>query len=93
VSEEERREMMALRDAVTDLLEENDGEWEGQPKDLLNVLEETTSAILPERPDELTKQLLKLVETQETFTVRRRRKRVGDGNNKVGRWLELMFRE
>jgi hypothetical protein len=90
VSEEERREMMALRDAVTDLLEENDGEWEGQPQDLLDVLEETTSAILPVRPDELTKRLLNLTQTGETFIVKRGRKRVvGEEGEKVVRWLKL----
>ena len=92
-SEEERREMMALCDAVVELLQENSGAWEGMPQDLLDVLEETASAILPERPDELTKRLLKLAETQETFTVRRRRKRLGDGGNKVARWLELALCE
>lgn len=92
VSEEERREMMALRDAVTELLEENDGTWEGQPQALLDTLEETTSAILPERPDELTKRLLKLAETEGTFVVRRRRIRAGEDSEKVVRCLRLTFR-
>jgi RecA-family ATPase len=93
VSEEERREMMALREAVTELLEVNDGTWEGQPQVLLDVLEETTSAILPERPDELTKRLLNLAETEGTFVVTRRRKRVGEDSEKVVRWLEVTLRE
>jgi len=94
VSEIERREMMALRDAVTDLLEENDGRWEGQPQELLDTLEETNSAILPERPDELTKRLLNLTQTGERFIVKRRRKRVeGEEVEKVVRWLTLTLRE
>ena len=92
-SEEERRELMALRDAVTELLEENDGRWEGEPQQLLNVLEETTSAILPERPDELTKRLLNLTQTGETFIVKRGRKRVVGEGEKVVRWLTLTLRE
>jgi hypothetical protein len=93
VSEEERHEMMALRDAVTELLEENGGKWEGQPQALLDTLEETTSAILPDRPDELTKRLLNLAETEGTFVVRRRRKRVGEDSEKVVRWLKLVLGE
>jgi RecA-family ATPase len=93
VSEEERREMMALREAITELLEVNDGTWEGQPQVLLDVLEETTSAILPDRPDELTKRLLNLAETEGTFVVTRRRKRVGEDSEKVVRWLEVTLRE
>jgi RecA-family ATPase len=93
VSEEERREMMALREAITELLEVNDGTWEGQPQVLLDVLEENTSAILPERPDELTKRLLNLAETEGTFVVTRRRKRVGEDSEKVVRWLEVTLRE
>ena len=92
VNEEDRREMMALRDAITELLEENDGEWQGQPQELLDTLEETTSAILPERPDELTKRLIKLAETEGTFVMRRTRKRAED-SEKVVRWLELTLRE
>ena len=93
VSEEERREMMALREAITKFLEENYGEWEGQPQALLEVLEETTSAVLPERPDELTKRLLKLAATGGTLTVRPTRKRAGENNEKVVRWLKLALRE
>jgi hypothetical protein len=93
VSEVERRETMALRDAVTDLLEENDGRWEGEPQELLDTLEETTSAILPERPDELTKRLLNLTQTGETFIVKRGRKRVGEDSDKVVRWLKLVLGE
>jgi hypothetical protein len=93
VSEDERREMMALSNAVTELLKENDGEWQGQPQKLLDTLEETTSAILPERPDELTKRLLKLAETEGTFVVRRRRIRAGEDSEKVVRCLKLTFRE
>jgi AAA domain len=93
VSEEERHEMMALREAVTELLEENGGKWEGQPQALLDTLEETTSAILPDRPDELTKRLLNLAETEGTFVVRRRRKRVGEDSEKVVRWLKLVLGE
>jgi RecA-family ATPase len=93
VSEEERREMMALSNAVTELLKENDGEWEGQPQKLLDTLEETTSAILPERPDELIKRLLKLAETEGTFVVRRKRKRAREGGEKVVRWVKLTLRE
>src|SRR5215208_1265873 len=92
-SEEERREMMALRDALIKHLEANDGEWEGQPQTLLNVLEETTFAVLPERPDELTKRLLNLTQTGETFIVKRGRKRVGEEGEKVVRWLTLTLRE
>jgi hypothetical protein len=84
---------MALRDAVTDLLEENDGRWEGEPQELLDTLEETTSAILPERPDELTKRLLNLTQTGETFIVKRGRKRVGEDSDKVVRWLKLVLGE
>jgi RecA-family ATPase len=93
VSEEERREMMALRDAVTGLLKENGGRWEGQPQALLDTLEETTSAILPDRPDELTKRLLALAETEGTFVVRRRRIRAEEDSEKVVRSLELTFRD
>jgi hypothetical protein len=92
-SEEDRREMMALRDAITELPEANDGEWEGEPQTLLGVLEETTSAVLPERPDELSKQLLTLAQTGETFSLKRRRKRVGQEGEKVARWLRLTLRE
>ena len=91
-SEEERREIMALREAVTDLLEGNGSEWEGQPQELLDTLEENTSAILPERPDELTKLLLKLGETGETFMVERSRVRAEEDSNKVVRWLKLTLR-
>jgi hypothetical protein len=84
---------LALRDAVTDLLEENDGRWEGEPQELLDTLEETTSAILPERPDELTKRLLNLTQTGETFIVKRGRKRVGEDSDKVVRWLKLVLGE
>jgi hypothetical protein len=93
VSEEERHEMTALRDAVTELLEENGGKWEGQPRALLDTLEETTSAILPDRPDELTKRLLNLAETEGTFVVRRRRVRAGEDGEKVVRWLKLVLGE
>ena len=67
-------------------------EWEGQPQELLDILEETTSAILPERPDELTKRLLKFSETEGPFVVRRTRKRAED-SEKVVRWLKLTLRE
>jgi len=92
-TEGERREVMALLDAVTELLEEKGAEWEGQPQELLDTLEETTSAILPERPDELTKPLRKLAAPQETFIVRPTRKRAGENNEKVVRWLRLAFHE
>ena len=85
--------MMALREAVTELLEENGGKWKGQPQELLETLEDTTSAILPERPDELTKRLLKLSETERTFVVGRTRKRAEEGSAKVVRWLKLTLRE
>ena len=92
-NEEERREMMALREAVTELLEENGGKWKGQPQELLETLEDTTSAILPERPDELAKRLLKLSETERTFVVGRTRKRAEEGSAKVVRWLKLTLHE
>jgi RecA-family ATPase len=92
-NEEERREMMALREAITELFEGNGGEWEGQPQELLDTLEETTSAILPERPDELTKRLLKLAETEGSFVVSRTRKRVEEDSEKVVRWLKLTLRD
>ena len=92
-TEGQRRKMMALLDAVTELLVEKGGEWEGQPQELLDALEVTTSAILPERPDELTKRLRKLAAPQETFSVRPTRKRAGETNEKVVRWLRLAFHE
>lgn len=92
-NDEERREMVALREAITELLKGNDGEWAGQPQELLDTLEETTSAILPERPDELTKGLLKLSETEGTFVVMRTRKRAEEDSEKVVRWLKLTLRE
>jgi len=85
--------MMALLDAVTELLAEKGGEWEGQPQELLDTLEETTSAILPERPDELIKRLRKLAAPQVTFIVKPTSKRAGENNEKVVRWLRLAFHE
>jgi RecA-family ATPase len=92
-SEEERRELMALRDAVTELLKSNNGEWKGEPQKLLEVLDETTSAVLPERPDELSKLLLRLAQTGDTFDLERTRKRAGEDGEKVVRWLKLTLRE
>jgi RecA-family ATPase len=92
-NEEERREMTALREAVSDLLEGNGGVWEGQPQGLLDILEETTTAILSARPDELIKRLIRLSETEGTFVVARTRKRAREDSEKVVRWLKLTLRE
>jgi hypothetical protein len=88
VNGEERDELNALRDAVVDLLEgaDNDvqgetvtklfegsgGRWEGTATQLHAQLARRDVAALPDRPDELTKRLMKLASTSDAFTVSRR---------------------
>jgi len=71
MDDEERREIMALRDALAKLLEGCGGSWEGTPTELHDLLAERDLAALPDRPDELTKRLLNLARAGTAFTVSR----------------------
>jgi hypothetical protein len=71
MDDEERREMMALRDALVELLEGCSGRWEGTPTELHELLAERDLATLPDRPEELTKRLLNLARAGTAFTVSR----------------------
>jgi hypothetical protein len=89
MNEEERRELIALRDTVEDLLEGKDGSWEGTPTKLFKALGDIDLAAVPERPDELTKRLLKLQRAGMTLSVSTGRQREGE---KVVRTLRLELR-
>jgi hypothetical protein len=52
-----------------------------------------TSAILPDRPDELIKRLLRLAEKEGPFVVTRTRRRAREDSEKVVRWLKLSLRD
>ncbi|WP_162924555.1 AAA family ATPase [Rubrobacter indicoceani] len=87
LDDDERREMMTLRDAVSELLNENGGEWESTPQELFDKLTEADCGVLPERPDELTKALKKTARTGTAFTVSRGWRK--DDNGKSKRVLRL----
>lgn len=52
-----------LRQAVEDQVKENGGEWVATPKEMHDALGENDLALLPDRPNELTKKLLDLART------------------------------
>jgi hypothetical protein len=89
MDEEERRELIILRDAVEVLLEGRCGSWEGTPTELFTLLGDIDSAAVPDRPDELTKRLLKLARAGMGLSVVIGRKRE---NGKVVRTLKLEIR-
>ncbi len=77
--DQERRDQLALRDAVVRFLEKGGGGWEGTASELYELLAESDLAELPERPDELTKSLLKMNPDRSGFTVRKGYR----GNNRI----------
>jgi hypothetical protein len=87
--EEERRELIALRDVVVGLLEDSGGSWEGEPTELFNVLAGIDLAVVPDRPDELTKLLQKLARVGTSVSLSRGRRR---DREEVVRSLRLELR-
>lgn len=87
MDQDERQEAAALRDAVKELLVDNVGEWEGTPKALYDLLADKDLSALPDRPDELSKRLIKLSRSQAGIKVSRTRKK--DDAGKVVRMLKL----
>lgn len=76
--DEDRREQMALRDAVGELMEQNGGQYEASPQALWEALADRDAEGLPDRPDELSKILKKIARSGGTLRVSRSRKRDGE---------------
>lgn len=73
-----------------ELLAESGGRWEGSATELHQVLVERAATAMPERPDELSKLVLRIGERSPVLDVTRRWRKLGGRDGKSSRILRLV---
>jgi hypothetical protein len=82
-----------LTGALRDLLEESGGGWEGSATDLYRVLEEREVELLPPRPEELSKLVLRIGERSPTLEAAHGWRKSGGREGRSKRVLKLALVE
>ena len=74
---------------LRDLLEDSEGQWEGSATDLHHALAERQAANLPERPEELSKHVLRIGQRSTALQISQGWRKIGGRNGASKRVLKL----